>query len=63
MKAPAYITRHINFNSDDYAYLTGKGWTNKEVKARWDEESAQGKGACGWNANWAQKKLSSVTAR
>lgn len=45
MKAPAYITRHTNYDADDYAYLIGKGWSNKEIKAHWDEEAAQGKGA------------------
>lgn len=63
MKAPAYITRHTNYDADDYAYLIGKGWSNKEIKARWDEEAAQGKGACGWSGYWAQQKLASVTAR
>lgn len=57
MKAPAYITNHANFDADDYEYLTAKGWTNKQIKARWDEEQAAGKGACGWGAFGAQQKL------
>ena len=60
MKAPKYITNHSNFNQDDYDYLTGKGWSNKEIKSRWDEEAAAGKGAQQWKGFWAQQKLAGV---
>lgn len=59
MKAPKYITSHRNFNEDDYAYLSAKGWTNREIAARWDTES----GPTGWGGYWAKSKLASVTAR
>lgn len=57
MKAPKYITSHANFNADDFAYLTAKGYSAKEIKARWDEEAGQGKGACSWGSFGAQLKL------
>lgn len=63
MKAPANIRNHSNFNADDYAYLIGKGWSNKEIKTRWDEEAARGCAACRWETSTAKSKLRAVTGR
>lgn len=38
MKVPNYIKNHVNFNEKDYCYLTSKGWSNREIKERWDKE-------------------------
>lgn len=54
------IKNHSNFNSDDYAYFRAKGWGNKEIADRWDQEAAQGNSACQWNGYWAQGKFNSV---
>lgn len=62
MKAPAYLTRHSNYNEMDYGYLRAKGWTNREIKDRWDEERDAGKGACTWGGFWANQKHAAVTA-
>lgn len=60
MKAPKFITSHANFNSDDYAYLSAKGWSNTEIKARWDAERAEGCSPCRWETYAAKAKLASV---
>ncbi|MEA2107894.1 MAG: hypothetical protein U9P07_00525 [Pseudomonadota bacterium] len=62
MSVPKYILRHTNYNADDYSYLHAKGWTNKEIKLRWDQERRQGKGPCLWNGQGAQSKLAAVLA-
>lgn len=38
MKISEYILSHAQYTVTDYLYLTRKGWTNKEIEARWDEE-------------------------
>lgn len=60
MKVPNYITNHVNFNEDDYCYLVAKGWTNREIEDRWNQEAASGKSACSWNSTFAKAKLNSV---
>lgn len=30
------------WNEADHEYLTGKGWTPQQIKARWDEEHKAG---------------------
>jgi hypothetical protein len=41
-------------------YLRAKGWTDAEIVARWDEESARGNGPCQWKTPEAQAKLRSA---
>lgn len=62
MNAPAYIRNHPNFDANDYAYLRAKGWSNRQIAARWFEEAEQGKGPCGWSGHWVSTKLAAVTA-
>lgn len=62
MSVPKYILRHANYNADDYSYLHAKGWTDKEIKTRWDQERRQGHGPCHWEGHAAQAKLSAVLA-
>ena len=54
------IKKHPQYTLNDYRYLKAKGWTNKEILARWDAEKAQGKEPCEWNTPFAQEKLNSV---
>lgn len=42
-----YLKNHSNFSLADYTHLTGKGYTNREIKAIWDRDKAEGKGPCG----------------
>jgi hypothetical protein len=56
------IRKHANFNSDDYAYLAAKGWTDDAIIERWDAEAKSGKGACRWFGP-ARSKLTAVTGR
>lgn len=51
------IRNHRNYDANDYAYLSAKGWSDEEILRRWDEESAQGKGPCRWDHHIAQSKL------
>lgn len=34
--APKYLRAHRNWHPDDFAYLAGKGYTAREIKAIWD---------------------------
>jgi hypothetical protein len=54
------IHTHKNFSLDDLMYLRAKGWTDAEIVARWDEESARGNGPCQWKTPEAQAKLRSA---
>jgi hypothetical protein len=57
------ITDHRNYDADDYAYLTAKGWTDAEILARWDAEVKSGVGPCRWQTAAARSKLAAVTCR
>lgn len=63
MQTDNTILNHANYNADDYAYLTAKGWTDAQILARWDSEAASGKGACRWQTESARSKLAAVTGR
>jgi hypothetical protein len=54
---------HANYNADDYAYLTAKGWTDEQILERWNSEAASGKGPCQWQSESARSKLAAVTGR
>lgn len=54
---------HANYDADDYAYLTAKGWTDAEILARWDAEAKSGKAPCRWQTESARNKLAAVTGR
>lgn len=63
MKTPAYLIKHSNFSSDDYAYLSAKGYSNKEILAIWNKDVNQGKTACQWkDGGLAESKFNSVVA-
>ena len=62
MKTPRAILIHRNYDADDYAYLTAKGWSTDEILARWTEEAARGNGPCRWEGATARAKLAAVTA-
>jgi len=57
------ITDHRNYDADDLAYLTAKGWTEAEILARWDAEAKSGKGPCKWTTPSPRVKLAIVTGR
>lgn len=57
------IRNHRNYDADDYAYLTAKGWTDAQILARWDEEAARGAAPCRWQTESARTKLAAVTGR
>lgn len=57
------VTDHRNYNADDYAYLSAKGWTDKEILTRWNEEASSGHGPCRWETPSARCKLAAVTGR
>jgi hypothetical protein len=54
------ISKHQNYNADDYAYLAAKGWTEEQIQARWEQEAASGTGPCRWQTEGARAKLASV---
>ena len=54
------LTQHTQFNPDDLAYLRARGWTDQEIKARWDAEAAEGKAPCGWDTESAKAKLAAT---
>lgn len=35
---PKYLKNHSQYSQADYAYLSNKGYTNKEIKNIWDKE-------------------------
>jgi hypothetical protein len=57
------IQNHTNYDADDYAYLSAKGWTDEQIEARWDQEAASGTGPCQWQTESARSKLAAVTGR
>ena len=61
MNTPRAILTHSNYDADDYAYLTGKGWGNEEILTRWTEEAARGNDPCRWEGEPARAKLAAVT--
>ena len=63
MKPTRTLLAHPNFDADDYAYLSAKGWRNAEILARWTEEAARGNGPCRWEGDTARAKLAAVTGR
>jgi hypothetical protein len=63
MKPTRAILTHSNYDADDYAYLTAKGWSDDEILARWSEEAAHGNGPCHWESASARAKLAAVTGR
>jgi len=63
MNAIRAILTHSNYDADDYAYLTAKGWSDDEILARWTEEAAHGNGPCRWESASARAKLAAVTGR
>jgi hypothetical protein len=63
MKPARAILSHSNYDADDYAYLTAKGWTDAQILARWNEEAARGTGPCRWKSATARSKLAAVTGR
>ena len=63
MKTTTPLEQHSNYDADDYAYLTAKGWTDSEIRARWDEEAKSGNPACRWQTESARAKLAAVTGR
>lgn len=60
---PRHPLTHSNYDADDYAYLTAKGWSDDEILARWSEEAAHGNGPCHWESASARAKLAAVTGR
>lgn len=38
------VKAHPNYNKQDHEYLKNKGWSDKEIKERWDQEHKAGKG-------------------
>ncbi|MFZ1418251.1 MAG: hypothetical protein WAS93_07920 [Burkholderiaceae bacterium] len=56
------IKNHPQYTENDYRYLKAKGWTDKEIIARWDEEQASGKAPCQWNTTCAQIKFHNVVS-
>lgn len=63
MKPTRAVLNHSNYDADDYAYLTAKGWNNTKVLARWNEEATRGTGPCRWHTDTARAKLAAVTRR
>jgi len=63
MKPTRALLAHPNFDADDYAYLSAKGWSNAEILARWTEEAKCFKGPCRWTGEVARAKLAAVTGR
>lgn len=57
------LLAHPNFDADDYAYLSAKGWRNDEILARWTEEAERGNGPCRWEGDTARAKLAAVTGQ
>lgn len=57
------MLKHRNYDADDHAYLSAKGWTNEQILARWDEEAARGSAPCRWQTESARAKLAAVTGR
>lgn len=57
------ILAHSNFDADDFAYFSAKGWRSDEILARWTEEAARGNGPCRWAGDIPRAKLAAVTGR
>lgn len=43
-KASAALTKHKMWSEEDYNYLAGKGYSDKEIKDLWDRDTKLGKG-------------------
>ena len=54
------IRQHAQFDENDYAYLSTKGWPDEEILERWDQEQKDGNGPCRWDHPTAKAKLESV---
>lgn len=54
------IKNHPHYTENDYRYLKAKGWTNKQILARWNEERAQGKSPVTWGSKEAKAKLADI---
>lgn len=39
---PNYLKNHKQFTSEDFDYLSTKGYTNKEILALWNRDAAEG---------------------
>lgn len=63
MQTTDTLQKHPNYDADDYAYLSAKGWTDEEIQTRWDAEAKDGKGPCRWQTESARRKLESVIGR
>ena len=63
MKPTRALLAHPNFDADDYAYLSAKGWSNAEILARWTEEAKCFKGPCRWEGDIPRAKLAAVTGQ
>lgn len=55
------ILAHPNFDANDYAYLSAKGWRNADILTRWTEEATRGNGPCRWEGEIPHAKLAAVT--
>jgi len=45
MNAPKYLKNHSNYSLEDYIYLHGKGYSNREIEAIWTRDARDGKSA------------------
>lgn len=43
MRATKTIRKHPQFTPEDYEYLSGKGYKNREILSIWNRELKQGK--------------------
>ena len=43
MTVSNHLKNHKNFSAADYEYLSDKGHSDKEIKAIWDRDLAEGK--------------------
>lgn len=63
MQTKDALQKHTNYDANDYAYLSAKGWTDEEILTRWDAEAKDGKEPCRWQTESARKKLAAVIGR
>ena len=40
------IKNHANYSTDDYQYLSAKGYSDTEIQAIWNRDAARGQGPC-----------------
>lgn len=56
-QAPANLKSHPQWSESDYAYFREKGWSDSQIKQKWDTEIGDGKGPVNWKKNpWNDKK-------